>query len=147
MLLCAVCIRWKFKPNDNYVAWASWCLKSTATWLLVRQFSRVNIKENIKNPITDPLWEEVTGNRWIPIKRASKEEEIVSMISARIIIPGNYRWSNRATWWRVVKVKVRGSGQSTRCGRWDAWLCLNPTLWISSFLMIWLCMESGHQQR
>ena len=46
--------------------YARWHLKSPASRLFTQPFIQAQIKENIKASRHWPLWEEFTGDRWIP---------------------------------------------------------------------------------
>ena len=78
--LCAIYIIKFTLPNYSHchyyyilhysdVTWASWHLKSPATWLFFQQFVLTNNKENIKSSHDRPLWGESTDYRWIPLTK------------------------------------------------------------------------------
>ena len=56
--------------------WARWPFKSPASRSFTQPFIQAQIKENIEATRHWPLWGEFTGDRWIPLTKASDDENV-----------------------------------------------------------------------
>ena len=80
-------------PNLNgsrFPGMAAWRLNSLETRPLVLQFVPSYSEKNIKPHITDPLWGESTGYRWIPHKGPVMCRSYT--VSWRQHVCGNWSW-------------------------------------------------------
>ena len=56
--------------------WARWRLQSSAYRLFAQPFVQMEIKEDINSPCHLPFWGGSTGDRWIPLTKASNAENV-----------------------------------------------------------------------
>ena len=80
--------------------WAWWRFKWSASRLFAEPFVRVQIKENVNALRHWPLWGESTGDRWIPLIKASITENV------------SFWWRHHVSCKSILKIHICGKCHS-----------------------------------